>query len=481
MANETPGVRLGDLLTGAGLLEQQELREAIQIAKHQSLPVGRVLIMSGYLTENQLQSTIQAQSLLKDGLIDLDLALQALRLLAAEALPLDAALDRLGFKPDVGLKSNKLGELLVAAQILDNQQLHAALLQCHATGMPLGRVLVITKSLTEAMLMAALNAQVLIRDKKLTRDQAIQGLKASRDRQIPLEQFLLESGNLELPIRATVRLGELLLMAGLLDESRLMDAVEMGLVEEKPIGRVLIELGIINDDTLQAALTLQEIVASGRLNKTEAQDVLKTTLHRQITITEALGRLKPKAASKTAALPLYLFLQLSGLVNAKQIEEAIKLGSRNSQIMAKMLLNAGIMEPLLIDSAVKCHELIEQNILNTEHAIIALSHCQKNQTTLDQAFQALGWQAQVTEGKAAEKAQNRSLPDDYMSIQTQGPPSQAQQLPDTLSQENSPPAASIAESPANGNPPASDKPEQQSTDEEKPRKRLIDLVPKISR
>ncbi len=60
----TDGVRLGDLLTGAGLLQASDLREAMLISKQQGLPVGRVLIMSGYLTEQHLQAAVQAQSLL---------------------------------------------------------------------------------------------------------------------------------------------------------------------------------------------------------------------------------------------------------------------------------------------------------------------------------------------------------------------------------------------------------------------------------
>src|SRR5271156_3118825 len=86
MTSEISGVRLGDLLTGAGLLKPADLREAMLIAKQQGLPVGRVLIMSAYLTEHQLQAAVRAQSMLKDGLIDQEMVLKALTLVGAEDL-----------------------------------------------------------------------------------------------------------------------------------------------------------------------------------------------------------------------------------------------------------------------------------------------------------------------------------------------------------------------------------------------------------
>src|ERR1700679_3156134 len=92
MTTETTGVRLGDLLTGAGLLKPADLREAMLIAKQQGLPVGRVLIMSAYLTEHQLQAAVRAQSMLKDGLIDQETVTKALALVGAEDLSLENAL-----------------------------------------------------------------------------------------------------------------------------------------------------------------------------------------------------------------------------------------------------------------------------------------------------------------------------------------------------------------------------------------------------
>ena len=77
--NEQKVLRLGELLTQVGIVQPNELAEAIQTSSETGLPIGRVLIMSGYLTDQELQAAVQAQSLVKDRVIELDLALKALQ------------------------------------------------------------------------------------------------------------------------------------------------------------------------------------------------------------------------------------------------------------------------------------------------------------------------------------------------------------------------------------------------------------------
>jgi hypothetical protein len=400
----TDGVRLGDLLTGAGLLQASDLREAMLISKQQGLPVGRVLIMSGYLTEQHLQAAVQAQSLLKDGLIEFALVIKALTMVGAEDITLEDAFKRLKWNQQSDAVTNKLGELLLAADIVPIDSLNAALLQCQSIGLPLGRVLIANGVLTEQMLAATLNAQVFVRDKKLSREQAIQGLKSSKERQIPIEQYLAETGAMQLPTTETVRLGELFVLAGIIDEPNLMGAVEVGLLNEQPIGQVLLQSSLISEEILIAALDLQAMVGAGAIKKDEAAKFLGTVKNKKVSVGEAIaiGQRKPSVRKQATVieepplpaiepLPLYQFLQLSGMITAKQIEQAIRVGSKDTQIMGKMLSLSGVMEQFLIDAAQKCNDLITAGVLNHEQGMIVLKSCERNQFTLEQAFAELGW------------------------------------------------------------------------------------------
>jgi hypothetical protein len=384
-------IRLGDLLTRAGLLRPEDLREGMLIAKQQSLPVGRVLIMAEFISEPNLQAAVQAQSMLKDGVIDIDTALSALQISARGNISLDEALNQCGWKDKTNSATNKLGGVLTEAGLISDEQLKQGLNQCQMSGLPLGRVLVAMGFMSEALLAAALNAQILIRDSKIQRDLAIQGLRACHERQISIEQSLGDAGLLQMPVQDTVRLGELFVMANLLDQDNLMQAVELGLTESKPIGQVLVERNMVSEQLLESALAVQRLVAEGKIKKEQCGLVLSEMSTKGLTMDEALKRLEPPKPTSAAGLPLYQFLQLAGLINAKDIEEALKQGSRDTELMGRMLLLTQAIDQTSLTSAVRLNEMVTNNVLKTEQAILAMGLCQNRNCSVEQAFKSLGW------------------------------------------------------------------------------------------
>ncbi len=416
-AQQASPVRLGDLLTGAGLLKAEDLRQAMLIAKTQSLPVGRVLIMSGFIIEPHLQAAVQAQSMLKDGLIDLETALGSLRVISRDGLSLDQALSKMGWAQPVNQVTNKLGELLIEAGLVSRAQLEAALVQGESTGLPLGRVLVTNGWLSEQLLSSALNAQILVRDRRVSRDQAISSLRAALERQVPIEQTLAETGVSLHLANETVRLGELLVMAKLLDEEKLMQAVELGLVNEQPIGQVLVKNGMVSETVLQTALAIQSMVTKGELRKVQCGRVLELVNTEKLSLAEAVERVQPTPPRETSNLPLYQFLQLAGVIGPPDIEEALKVGSRDSNLMGQMLMMTGALDQNLLGIAMNCSSLMAQGILKTEQAVIVLGICWKSKATLEEAFKQLGWSSAiissalpVASAAQAAQAQAQSLP-----------------------------------------------------------------------
>jgi len=400
MAQQGTQMRLGDLLTQAGLLKAKDLREAMIIAKQQSLPVGRVLIMAQFISEPNLQSAVQCQSMLKDGHLDIDTAVNALKLASQKSVGLEEALAELGWSDKSDLLTNKLGEFLIEAELLSQDQLEIGLSEATNSKLPLGRVLVSMGNLSEQILSSALNAQILVRDGKIAREQAIQGLKACRDRQISIEQSLSESG-LQLPSQESVRLGELLVMAKLLKEDKLMSAVELGLVEEKPIGQVMVEAGYITQENLDRALAVQRSVASGKVKKSDCGQVLTKMAKSNLDLEEAIKASQP-AAQPTRELPLYQFLQLSGIITAKDIEEALKQGSRNTELMGQMLLLTEAIDEHLLNCACRLNDLMTQGLLNAEQAILAMGLCQNRNCSVEDAFKSLGWSAELDSDDSSE-------------------------------------------------------------------------------
>jgi len=274
--------------------------------------------------------------------------------------------------------------------MVTKEALDQALQQSTASGLPLGRILILTGALVEPLLSSALNAQVFVRDHKITREQAVQGLRAARDRQISLEQSLAETG-LQLPLHNTIRLGELLVKSGIMPDTNLMDYVELGLVQEQPLGQILISQGVINDQILNNALELQRMVASGSLIGEQAALVLNMVASGAATIQEVLQAQEPQKEPVVETVPLYQFLQLAGRITPQQIEEAVRMGTRDAQIMGLMLHRVGAIAEFEMGVALALNDFMGKNIVSVEQAIVALNYCITNQISLEDAFSQMGW------------------------------------------------------------------------------------------
>lgn len=390
-------MRLGRILIEIGMVSDENLTKALTTAKDVGLPVGRVLVMSDYVSESNLQAAVQIQSLLKDGLLDLETARKVAAIILSESFSLEQALQQVGWRKPSELGTNKLGELLLEANYVTPEELHDALVRSRSSGVPFGRLLVMNSVLSEALLTSALNAQILIRDEKITKEQAIQGLRSARDRQVAVELPLIERGFYRLPTRHTIRLGELLVLAGLISETDLMYAVEIGLLNKKPIGQVLVELQYVRKEVLDAALDFQHQVAIGEITPLWAAHRLAEINHYGPGVRNKQPAELPQSMP-IVTVSLSQFMTLVGVVNDDDIRKAIEIGVDNAQILGRMLLLAGVIDEPTLKSALRCYSLIREGLLGTEQAFIAFNYSQQSGISVDDALQELG----VVRGTAAQ-------------------------------------------------------------------------------
>ncbi len=118
---------IGDLLVQAGFASFEEVADALPIAAKTGLPVGRVLVGSKSISDSELQATLFAQSLLRDRLLSNDMALQAMRKVRIDGTTLYEALEELGWKSESYELTNRLGQLLLDAQMVTQPVLEEAL------------------------------------------------------------------------------------------------------------------------------------------------------------------------------------------------------------------------------------------------------------------------------------------------------------------------------------------------------------------
>ena len=87
-------------------------------------------------------------------------------------------------------KPIKLGELLIVAGLLKPEALAEAIRTASETSLPIGRVLIMAGSISEIALQAAIQAQSMLKDKRLEQSAAVAALKVIGVKNIPLEDAL---------------------------------------------------------------------------------------------------------------------------------------------------------------------------------------------------------------------------------------------------------------------------------------------------
>lgn len=388
-------VKLGDLLIRSGILTSQQLLESIELAKQTGTPIGRMLVMCGAVSENVLHGSVQIQSMLRENQLDIESGIKLLMLVAKEDIPLQEALIKTGSKVEPKKSTVKLGELLVEGGFLLPDELDKFLLDSADAGLPLGRIILLYGTISKESLSACLTAQVLVRDGKVSRENAIKALQTMRRRRVDLESSLRELGFYRMPLRPHTLIGELCIQAGLIDESNVLSALETALELEIPVGQAMIQKGLISRVDLELALELQEMVVNKTLTEEQAAEVLTKVSQKGFSPTTALTELAIRTATIDDTRSVWQLLTASGTI-AKDVRAAIF--SETPPGLAELgqkLLQAELIDEFTLHNAYRCQFLMRSGFLVLEQAIIVLNHCRSRRIAADFALKELNWIAQT--------------------------------------------------------------------------------------
>ncbi|HEY9786979.1 MAG TPA: hypothetical protein V6D17_16425 [Candidatus Obscuribacterales bacterium] len=392
--SDSASLWIGELLTRADLVSSQEIQEAINLAGQNGLPLGQVLIIAGKLSEEELAATMQAQSHIRDEVLEIKTAIDALKLVRKKKLSLDQALEELEWSPShqKAATATKLGELLMGAELISADDLERSVKAAAQSGLPLARIITAMRLVSPNVLTAALTAQVLLRDGIVNHEQAVEGLKAAKQRSVSLEQSLKDQGLLPPRKAPSIHLGQLLRLSGLITETDVIEAIEASLSLNQPIGQVLVAKGLITRDLLYSALRVQAMVTTGQLIALQGIQVVRRMHTQGISLEQAISTLSmtmPPVSDEVT--PLADLLKKAAIVNDNDIKRAFDIAYQNSEIIGRVLLIAGTIDEPLLEAATRCQTLLRQGMLSEDQAIVALQYCQRSQITLYEALEQIGW------------------------------------------------------------------------------------------
>lgn len=388
-------IRIGDLLLQSGIVTSDYIRNALHNFEQRGLPIGKVLVMSGYLTEFQLRTALEVQSLVNDGLLPLDVGTSVLQIAHRDKVPLAEALQSSGFVQPEDQATNKLGQLLVSAEVVTSKELEDGLQTNVRTGLPLGHIFCFKGFVSQALVHTALLAQQLIRRGMIDRDHAIGGIRAAADRERELEKADINRGFVRLPMKPSLKIGELLMEAHIISEQQLLDALHRSLMLGKFSGEIFVESKLASQEVVDAGVNLQELMDNETLPQQAALQALIMVRIDNLPFYQAVAEAPVFGQRQNKAVPLVEILTSSGHLHLVDIpgdiQERLSVNYNQAADVCKALLKANLVEERTLYAALRAVYLIDEKKVNLQQAIMALDYALRSNITLDEATYQLGW------------------------------------------------------------------------------------------
>lgn len=388
---DSPNHRLGELLVSAGILRADKLPEALQLSKRTGSPIGRVLVMLSAVEQADVDAALEIQRMIRDSQISPDFGIQALHDAADSKRAVSEVLAESGHPREYIIR-NPLGELLADAGIMTREQLTEAIRVSTLSAMPLGKYLSVTGLISTPVLFEALNAQVQMRDGTISHDLAMTRIKEAKMRRTAITQSVAGATTSQSQHQKTeVKLGELFCLAELISETDVLSAVEIGLFRNQPVGQVLVDSQLIPNYLVQPAIELQAMVKRKDLRPTQAAQALMYVSKQLCSLTEALRQLGLDTKHIEGWKEALQLLRMAGLIGDTSLRTLSDLAERRKGEEAKALLDSGLLDELLFQSAVRCNALLQAKKLRKDQAVIALHYCLRSRTGLDDALSDLSY------------------------------------------------------------------------------------------
>lgn len=330
-------IRIGEFLSLLQVVSPAILEETLRVARELDLPVGRATVLRGLITNGELANLIHLHGLVRSKIISIEEAKEAFLISRREKSQVRDALVALGCSVDEGVIV-RIGELLIEADRISDQDLETSLLLQSLCGLPLGRILTIDARIPEVVVNQALSLQSEIRDKRISVGDAISKLKKLRVKNedfSPRKQLLLNRLTFTDDIRPSMNLSGVLLSCGIVTDKDLEPAKCFAEANGFLLQDVLRGFEWIDRDIVSAAAGLAGFVRDGFMTEDEAINMIKAlhTSSDTMDILPVLTRLTDKSKDVT----LYQFLVTSGFLTADGIRSIIRTLMHDNQLFEQVL------------------------------------------------------------------------------------------------------------------------------------------------
>jgi len=284
--------RLGEILTASGIASPPLVEQGMVTSAETGLPLGLVLLNKGVITRAALNSALSAQRLVREGKVDRDNVLYALKLARLRSISLEQSLKETGQFANLA-PSFGLGELFVMAGAVSETQLMTAH-ELEAThDKDLDEVFVELGYASKPCIKAAKHILKMIEAGVLFEDQAaqiiskVQYAQSNDDLQRVLA-LIDEDPNAIFEERHPIEITDILKKSGLISDKDLQIATALALANKVPLMKTLFDARLIDEQVLEHATHLKNYLDHDLLKLEQATIVMAYCLENNMTVEETL-------------------------------------------------------------------------------------------------------------------------------------------------------------------------------------------------
>ncbi|MDZ4835370.1 MAG: hypothetical protein SGJ27_16455 [Candidatus Melainabacteria bacterium] len=394
MSDYSQHVRLGDLLMEAGILSSTYIKDALERYEEEGLPIGKVLVVSGYLSDNELRNALNLQYMVNDRLLTRKDAVEVLKTSHTNRLTLEESFRKTGLVQPEEQETNKLGQLLVDSGNVDEERVEESLKASSSTGLPLGHILCHLNLISQAIINRALLIQQFVRRGQIMRNQGIDSLRFAGDREERLEKLQINRGYKRQPLRNTPLMGDLLLSAGVATDRQIREAQLAHITHNSTFGKALVDTHQLPEEFVMAAVVIQEMIDNNTLELERAREALIEVRAKGVSPTRAVAEACTFRLPLNQSRALLELLSAVGAVDIRKLPVEIqeRAGVNYNQVLylCRSLSSSGTVEDQVLYSALRLVDLKNRELIEPDKAIMVLDFAVKSDTDIEYALYMMG-------------------------------------------------------------------------------------------
>jgi len=259
------GLRLGELLIGAGILTREAVDAALTLSCASRLPLGRVLVSTGYLRDVQVDRFVAVQRRARAGGLCVADARRTVQELAWGAEHL-----LVGEPEKVEEPHSILIALLARAGVLTKNEIPYVVRSSIDADITCGRLLLLRRRIAPAFHRQCIELLVRYRQGQLSFAKA-----ADECRRLYQGGAHMDDRNTPCSSSASRKMGELMVTAGFIDETELYDALEISLSMNRKLGEVLVEAGFVMQEAVEICVAMVKRIVIGEVAPADAANYLR--------------------------------------------------------------------------------------------------------------------------------------------------------------------------------------------------------------